>query len=149
NGDGVADLAVPVSVTSVASTVPQTSGGMKVFNGQIGGLRPGASYAQSMGSPLAADLNGDGRVDLVGTVGSGVQPWLNIGNGLLAAPSFIPSGGVTFSGQAAADFNGDGIPDLVTVTGGSVGFGSVPGVTGQVQLGLGDGQFGDATPLAL
>jgi hypothetical protein len=149
NGDGVADLVVPVSVTSVAFTASQTSGEMKVFNGQIGGaLQPGATYAQSMGSPLAADLNGDGKVDLVGTVGNAIQPWLTIGNGLLAAPSFLPSGGVTFSGQATADFNGDGIPDLVTVTGGSVGFGLVPGVTGQVQLGLGDGRFGDATPLA-
>jgi hypothetical protein len=88
-------------------------------------------------------------VDLVGIVGSGVQPWLNIGNGLLAPPSFISSSGVTFSSQATADFNGDGIPDLVTVTGGQVGFGLVSGVTGQVQLGLGDGRFGDSTPLAL
>jgi hypothetical protein len=101
-----------------------------------------------MGLPLAADLNGDGKVDLVGIVGSGIQPWLNIGNGLLAPPSFIPSSGVTFSSQATADFNGDGIPDLVTVTGGEVGFGLAAGVTGQVQLGLGDGHYGDSTPLA-
>jgi hypothetical protein len=149
NGDGATDLAVPVSITSVSAGVSQTFGEMKVFNGQIGGaLQPGATYALAMGSPLAADLNGDGKVDLVGTVGNAIQPWLNIGNGLLAAPSFISSSGVTFSSQATADFNGDGIPDLVTVTGGSVGFGLTPGVTGQVQLGLGDGHFGDATPLA-
>jgi hypothetical protein len=149
NGDGVADLAVPVSVTTSPSQLPSAIPEMRVFNGHAGGtLQPGATYELSMGLPLATDLNGDGKVDLVGIVGSGVQPWLNIGNGLLAPPSFISSSGVTFSSQATADFNGDGIPDLVTVTGGEVGFGLASGVTGQVQLGLGDGHYGDATPLA-
>src|SRR5262249_5042489 len=38
---------------------------------------------------------------------------------------------------ASGDFNGDGIPDLVTAS------------TGQVQLGLGDGRFGDPVTLPL
>src|SRR5262249_57763285 len=39
--------------------------------------------------------------------------------------------------QGRGDFNGDGIPDLVTAS------------TGQVQLGLGDGRFGDTITLPL
>src|SRR5262249_46806138 len=68
NGDGVADLAVPVSVTTSPSQLPSAIPEMRVFNGHAGGtLQPGATYAPSMGIPLAADLNGHGNVDLVGS----------------------------------------------------------------------------------
>src|SRR5262249_39107689 len=84
---------------------------------------------------VVGDFNSDGHLDLAGIVGNGVQAWLNNGNGIFPAPSFIPAGGVTLSSQANADFNGDGIPDLVSAS------------SGQVQLGLGDGRFGDTTTL--
>jgi hypothetical protein len=89
-----------------------------------------------MGSPVAADLNGDGHLDLAGVTGTNaISDWLNNGNGTFPAPVLIPGGGVTMGSQATADFNGDGIPDLVTAS-------------GQVQLGLGDGRFGDTITLA-
>jgi hypothetical protein len=121
NGDGITDLAA----------------GGKVFNGQAGtGLQAGTTYALTMASPVAADLNGDGHLDLAGVTGTNViGDWLNNGNGTFPAPILIPGGGVTMGSQATADFNGDGIPDLVTAS-------------GQVQLGLGDGRFGDTTTLA-
>lgn len=126
NGDGITDLVVPQGVSYV-----------KVFNGQaLSGLQPGPTYALGLSSPVAADINGDGRIDLVGTVGNAIQPWLNNGSSTFPAPSFIPAGGVTLASQATADFNGDGIPDLVTAS-------------GQVELGLGDGRFGDTTTLAV
>jgi hypothetical protein len=122
NGDGITDLAA----------------GPKLFNGQTGtGLQAGTTYALPMGSPVAVDLNGDGHLDLAGVTGTnGIGAWLNNSNGTFPAPILIPAGGVTLSSQATADFNGDGIPDLVTAS------------TGQVQLGLGDGRFGDTTTLA-
>jgi hypothetical protein len=136
NGDGVSDLAVPATIFS------STGGfaGVKVFNGQAGGtLQAGATYALGLSLPVAGDFNGDGHLDLAGIVfngigGSAVVPWLNNGNGTFPAPVLITAGGVTLSSQATGDFNGDGIPDLVTST-------------GQVQLGLGDGRFGDTTTL--
>src|SRR5262249_14397246 len=78
---------------------------------------------------------GDGHPDLAGGASNAtVSAWLNNGTGTFPAPSLISSSGVSFSSQATGDFNGDGIPDLVTNT-------------GQVQLGLGDGRFGDTITL--
>jgi hypothetical protein len=137
NGDGATDLAVPLTTFSIVNGGFFSLSTVETFNGQVGGtLHAGPTYALGLSSPMAADLNGDGRIDLVGTVGNAVQPWLNTGTGLLAAPSFVPASGVTFGSQASGDFNGDGIADIVTAS------------SGQVQLGLGDGRFGDTTPLA-
>jgi hypothetical protein len=136
NGDGIADLAV----NTIALGAPGVTG-VKLFYGQSGGtLQAGPTYVQNLGNPVAADLTGDGHLDLVGTTAlSGspnlIESWLNNGNGTFPAPSLISSAGVTFSTQATADFNGDGIPDIVTST-------------GQVELGLGDGRFGDTTTLS-
>src|SRR5262249_55255721 len=108
--------------------------------GQAGGtLQAGATYVLSLGSPVAGDFNGDGHLDLAGLVfngigGSFVETWLNNGNGTFQAPTLITGAGVTLSSQATGDFNGDGIPDRVTAS-------------GQVELGLGDGRFGDTITL--
>jgi hypothetical protein len=140
NGDGVTDLALPTNVNALQSGI---IAGVRVLNGQVGGtLQAGPTYALGLGLSAVGDFNGDGHLDLVGRVGNGlggsaVEPWLNNGNGTFPAPSFIPAGGVTLSSQATGDFIGDGIPGLVTAS------------TGQVQLGLGDGRFGDTTTLQL
>jgi hypothetical protein len=124
NGDGVTDLFT----------------GANMYYGQAGGtLKAGPSYLLGLVSPVTADFNGDGHPDLAGIVfnassSGAVESWLNNGNGTFQAPALISGAGVTLSGQATADFNGDGIPDLVTAS-------------GQVQLGLGDGHFGDTITL--
>jgi hypothetical protein len=138
NGDGVTDLFVPTVTFTGSTALPS----MKMFTGQAGvGLRAGRTYALSLGAPVVGDFNGDGHTDVTGLVStsasaSAIETWLNNGNGTFPAPSFISSAGATVSTQASADFNGDGIPDLVTAS------------TDQVQLGLGDGRFGDPTALA-
>jgi hypothetical protein len=136
NGDGVTDLAVPTTILSGTSGFSA----VKLFNGQTGiGLQAGATYVPALSLPVAGDFNGDGHLDLAGIVSTGIgssaiEPWLNNGNGTFPAPSLISAAGVALSSQASADFNGDGIPDLVTSS-------------GQVELGLGDGRFGDITTL--
>jgi hypothetical protein len=59
-----------------------------------------------------------------------VSALLNNGNGTFPAPTVIANPGAILSSQATADFNGDGIPDKALGN-------------GQVELGLGDGNFGD------
>jgi FG-GAP-like repeat len=139
NGDGATDLAVP-------ATVLPPSGGVffsvTVLNGQTGvGLQAGATYALPLAAPVVGDFNGDGHLDIAGVGGNtfvgtqdSIEPWLNNGNGTFPAPVLMPAPGVTMSSQATADFNGEGIPDLVTAS-------------GQLELGLGDGHFGDTTML--
>jgi hypothetical protein len=66
---------------------------------------------------FVADLNGDGKPDLVATQGGSnmVSVFLNTGSGLPASPSgtFL-TGGVGTNSVAVADFNEDGIPDIAS-----------------------------------
>src|ERR1035438_7873077 len=69
----------------------------------------------------AADLNGDGKPDVVAAVanpngqGGGVQVFLNKGDGTLQAPANVTfaDSGITPQGFAIGDVNGDGHADLV------------------------------------
>ncbi|HKC88536.1 MAG TPA: SBBP repeat-containing protein, partial [Blastocatellia bacterium] len=84
-----------------------------------------------------ADLNKDGRPDLIGVSGSKLLISLNTST--VAKVSFAPPYVVSFEGQnfrGLADFNNDGIVDLLTVGG---GFAGGPGVA--VYLGDGLGSF--------
>ena len=140
NGDGKADLAFPdgasdhVSVTfgngdgtfEVAKIVPTPA----PFS-----IPPsGALFA------LTADINGDGKMDLVvagGNRGNGnLGVLLGTGDGNFQAPlnTFINSGLHSFSGPVAvADLNQDGKPDLVVAI-------PDPGAIG-ILIGNGDGTF--------
>jgi sugar lactone lactonase YvrE len=115
NGDGT--FAAPVSVT---------------FNQTVNGgdLIPG--------SLIAADFNGDGKIDLA-TVGNyvnlgGVTILLGNGDGTLTlkGTNLLPAQG--FGLVASGDFNGDGIPDLIA----TVYYGPHNAF---VFLGKGDGTF--------
>ncbi len=135
NGDGITDLAVPTTTTLI--NVPGFSG-VKVFDGRAGvGLQAATTYVQRIDFSAVGDFNGDGHPDLGGVVGNTIEPWLNNGDGTFPLPKLIAPAGVALAAQAAGDFNGDGISDLVTAS------------TGQVQLGLGDGRFGDTVTLPL
>lgn len=105
-----------------------------------------ASYSvgASVGGILAADLNGDGRTDMVvlnignfNAIKGSLSVFLTNPNGTLSAPSTVQLTTDLLSGTAA-DFNSDGKVDLALVS----------GSTGIVMLrGNGDGTF--AAPVAI
>jgi len=92
------------------------------------------------GSIAVADMNGDGKLDLVVTNDGSNTVGVLLGNGYgwFWPPLTYPSGGALPTAVAVADVNGDGIPDLITSnTCGN----SCPGGAVGVLLGNGDGTF--------
>jgi len=125
NGDGHPDVAMLDT-----GDAPWTIG---VFlNNGDGTFTVGRTYV-SDGKPagiglLAADLNGDGKVDLAfGNAAGGISVLLGNGNGTFRG-NFVGLEGVGPTGIRVGDFNNDGKPDLL----------ALPGV---ILIGVGDGTF--------
>jgi beta-lactamase class A len=128
------------------------------------GNRPGASYicfnkgrgqfdaacekfsSESATTITAADVNGDGRADLVVPHRDGGQSYVyvNTGRGTFPASARVPFGppDASIRMSAAADLNGDGRQDLVAIdekSGVAVYFGEPGGrLSAAVPVGLGD-----------
>ena len=109
------------------------------------GFAGSASYSSGGIAPTSvamADLNGDGKLDLVVANGgtSTVGVLLGNGDGTFEAPVTYGSGGGEPLAVAIGDLNGDGIPDVVVTNvfanGGEGGDSDV-----SVLLGNGDGTF--------
>jgi hypothetical protein len=128
NGDGKLDVA-----TANFGTDQYGSGstvGVLIGNGN-GTLAAAQSYAADAGSAtiLAADFNGDGKVDLLTEHQGGLSVSLRLGAGdgtfgtAQTVVSFQGLAGeaVYLTGLAVGDFNGDGAPDFAV----SYGFGNV------------------------
>ena len=110
NGDGRPDIATGATNAQVLVLLG-TSGGS--FHAE-------PLFTLPMGNALAmvaADLNGDGKVDLavtgISNSGTGVTVFPGQGNGTFAAavPYPVPNA-VSVAGLITGDFNGDGLPDL-------------------------------------
>jgi hypothetical protein len=125
-GNGSHDLAV---ANFNSGTV-----GVLLQNGN--GFRTAVTYSAQGGAVswvVAADVNGDGKADLVVADGSGVGVLLGNGDGTLQPIVTYSSGGSQATSIAVADVNGDGKPDLILANSGS-------GTVGAL-LGNGDGTF--------
>ena len=118
NGDGWEDLFVVNSYASADTASWQAHGGLPrtaLFENVHGTFR-NVSRAAHADLPVqgdgcaAADLNGDGRPDLVVTTTTGVDLLWNNGNGTFSEQALSAHG--WYTGVAVADVNGDGRPDI-------------------------------------
>ena len=138
NGDGKSDIAV---VNQADNTVSVLLGN---GNGTFQAPKITGALASDgfLGSIVAADFNGDGKLDLavpdyVGAGAGQVAILLGKGDGTFQSPTFLTSAGGS-TGAAVGDFNKDGKMDLAVAN----QFGTI-----NVFLGNGNGTFN--TPLVL
>ncbi|HSZ54400.1 MAG TPA: FG-GAP-like repeat-containing protein [Tepidisphaeraceae bacterium] len=107
NGDGKQDLAFGGAGSTRAIGVLLGNG-----NGTFETLQTFGLGASGLIYVAAADLNGDGKVDLLSDVAGGVQVLLGNGNGTFGPPQTF-SAGPDPGAIGVADLNGDGKPDFV------------------------------------
>ncbi|MDE1154765.1 MAG: FG-GAP-like repeat-containing protein [Acidobacteriaceae bacterium] len=130
------------SDTEIVTGVNDGKGGFNFVTALSGGIPSDFEYIQ----PVHADLNGDGKEDLVltGTAGS-VTVALSNGDGTFSSPVSIglPTQACPMYYAAAGDVNGDGNVDLIIPYGGDIACNSAGnGASGYyVALGKGDGTF--------
>ena len=135
-----------VILVALAVIAPVTGAGKASAHSGILGAQPSTplfspvvhynSPGRGSASVAVADLNGDGKPDLVVASILGGPLGVLLGNGDGTFQTAVGTGGPAFS-VAVADLNGDGKPDLVVTT-----LTSTIGVL----LGNGDGSFGPEVP---
>lgn len=114
--------------------------GIQVFRAQADGnltlvqtINTAASYVVRL-----ADLDGDGRLDLIGRpfIGDAVTVWRQGADGSFGAPGSVALPSYGFGDLVVGDLNGDGRPDIV-----SVGLESLPGRSVGIAYQLPDRSF--------
>jgi hypothetical protein len=148
NGDGKPDLLVANGCASFK--LCGTKGAVAVLLGNGDGTFQAAIEYLSGGaypySLKVADLNGDGKLDVIAanSDSGNVGVLLGNGNGTFQKAVTYSSGEtirvVQISSVAVADVNGDGHPDLLLTTGSAGADGNNPGEVALL-LGNGDGTF--------
>jgi hypothetical protein len=127
NGDGHLDV-----ITNTYAQF-QGTGYVQVFLGSGNGTFQQHGGSSFLGLSASADLNNDGKADLVGTNGGGISILLSNGDGTFKAGPFYDVNSDSFAPILIADFNKDGHKDLAVVD----GFGGKTSIL----LGKGDGTF--------
>jgi hypothetical protein len=145
NGDDKIDLAL-IGFTNAGDYTPFA---ILLGNGD-GTFTAAPNQPQFVASQLvAADFNGDGKIDLaaLNPMGDSVTILLGNGDGTFAAPSTLPTDpNFRTLALAVGDFNGDGNPDVAVAVSSNT-----PGGGGKVSIfaGKGDGTFADGFDVAL
>ncbi len=143
NGDGARDLVVSNSGLGNESN----DGSVSILIGRGDGSfdqLPGPKVGRNPLSAIVADLNGDGKEDLVTAnfFSSDLSILLGRGDGTFLPETHVAAGDGP-SIAAVADLNGDGRQDLAVVN----GYGGLGSTDVSVLLGRGDGSFGPLTRL--
>lgn len=117
------------------------SGGLEIFRALSGGgfsAGVGVSVGSAIQDLVAADINGDGLLDLALAHNSGVVVLLGDGSGSVQSLQSINA--PFAAGLDTADMNGDGIKDMVSA--------ALYGTTIEIRLGNGTGGFGPPVSFA-
>ena len=142
NGDGKPDILV-ANQCFEQTFCYHSSIAVLLGNGD-GTFKAAVAYTSRLITPsfAVADINGDGKPDIVALSSHGVEGMLGKGDGTFEPPVTLSSDGVGATYVAVADVNGDGKPDILAVTQ-CVQSGLNLCVTGSVGvlLGNGDGTF--------
>jgi len=116
DADGVLDIA---AATSSPGARGWTASSLSVLRGSGSGTFPDrVDYPSALGSsdPAIVDLDGDGWLDLVTSVGDSIAARLSAGNASFG--SELASTLETYvSARALGDLNGDGQPDIAAIIG--------------------------------
>jgi hypothetical protein len=125
NGDAVPDLVAANTGSAACGPDAQGFAGILLGNGS-GAFQPESNYLainftdNGVGGVAVADLNGDGKLDVMVTSGTqlGSTPGmvgvlLDNGNGTFQTAVTFPTGGTQADAVVAADVNGDGRPDII------------------------------------
>jgi hypothetical protein len=144
NGDGKPDIVVTnCAAIGAGSCTDQGTLGVLLGKGD-GSFKAVVTYPTNgqASSAAVADVNGDGKLDLVATNSDGtVAVLLGNGNGTFQSAVLYSAGNEGVHTVAVADVNGDGNPDLVIGYCGADGCGGNDSGGVGVLIGNGDGTF--------